>query len=99
MKSNIHPKFNTEAEVVCSCGNSFTTGSIKDSIRVEVCYKCHPLYTGEKRFIDTLGQVGKFEQKQKFAKEYKAKFGTQKKDGNQKDSNKPKSLRELLMDM
>lgn len=99
MKSDIHPKFNTEAEVACSCGNIFTTGSTKDTIRVEVCYKCHPLYTGEKRFIDTLGQVGKYEKKQKFATEYKAKYGSTKKEKDQKDSNKPKSLRELLMDM
>ncbi len=98
MKSGIHPKYITDTQVVCSCGNTFATGSTKDSIRVEVCYKCHPLYTGEKRFIDTLGQVGKFEQKQKFASEYKAKYGPKKKD-EKKDGSKAKSLKELMMEM
>ena len=98
MKAGIHPKYNLEAQVVCSCGNSFTTGSTKDTIRVEVCFKCHPLYTGEKRFIDAVGQVGKFEQKQKFATEYKAKYAPKVKEDKDKDK-KPKSLRDLLMEM
>jgi large subunit ribosomal protein L31 len=96
MKADIHPKYFTEVTVVCSCGNTFVTGSTKQQIHVEVCYKCHPLYTGEKRYVDTLGQVGKFEKKQQIASQFKAVKTSEKK---KKESVKqpPKSLRELLM--
>ncbi len=98
MKADIHPTYFTDAQVVCSCGNTFTTGSTKEQIHVEVCFKCHPLYTGEKRFIDTLGQVGKFEKKQKIAADYKTKFAPKKKEEKSQDK-RPKSLRELLLEM
>lgn len=98
MKANIHPKYFPETDVVCSCGSSFVTGSTKDQIRVEICYKCHPIYTGEKRFMDSLGQVGKYEKKLKIAADYRAKYPTKKKD-EKKSDNAPKSLKELLMDM
>ena len=57
MKPNIHPQYYPEAQVVCSCGNTFTTGATKPSIRVEVCHRCHPFFTGEQRIIDTEGRV------------------------------------------
>lgn len=98
MKASIHPTYFKDAQVVCSCGNTFTTGSTKEQIRVEVCFKCHPVYTGEKRFIDSLGQVGKFEQKQKIAADYKAKYAPKKKEDKGQEK-RPKSLRELLLEM
>ena len=64
MKTNIHPKFYPDAQVVCSCGNTFTTGSTKQKLQADVCYKCHPLYTGEQRFLDTKGRVDTFQKKQ-----------------------------------
>jgi len=99
MKANIHPKYYPNAQVVCSCGYTFTTGSTKPKINVEVCYKCHPFFTGEKRYIDTLGQVDKFQRKEKFAKEYKEKFPSKKTKREEKKEYKPKSLKELLMEM
>lgn len=64
MKKDIHPKY-VECEVSCSCGNSFKTGSIKPAIRVELCNKCHPFFTGEQRIIDTAGRVERFQKRYK----------------------------------
>jgi large subunit ribosomal protein L31 len=55
MKSAIHPTYFVDAKIVCSCGNTFVSGSTKQEIRVEICSNCHPVYTGVKRFVDTLG--------------------------------------------
>jgi large subunit ribosomal protein L31 len=65
MKDKIHPKFYDKAKVTCLCGNTFTTGSTKPEIRVEVCGKCHPFYTGEQRIVDTLGRVERFKKRYK----------------------------------
>ncbi len=56
MKTDTHPKF-YNAVVTCSCGNEFNTGSTKPTMRVEVCSKCHPFYTGEQRVMDTQGRI------------------------------------------
>jgi len=96
MKANIHPKYFTEAKVVCICGNTFTTGSTKEMIRVDVCSKCHPFYTGEHRFVDTKGKVEKFQKKQQVAAEMKKKLSASKKKIEEKGERKVKSLRELL---
>lgn len=69
MKANIHPKYNTDAKVTCVCGNTFTTGSIKDEIKVEICSKCHPFYTGKLRIVDTASLVKKFEERKKTAQD------------------------------
>ncbi len=60
MKTDIHPKYYPEATVKCACGNTFAVGSTKPEIQVEICYKCHPFYTGEEKLIDTAGRVEKF---------------------------------------
>lgn len=59
MKKNIHPTWMT-ATVVCACGNTFQTGATKEMLRVEVCSKCHPFFTGQQRIVDTAGQVERF---------------------------------------
>jgi len=59
MKKDIHPKY-VDAEVTCACGNSFKTRSIKPAIKVELCSKCHPFFTGERRIVDTAGRVERF---------------------------------------
>lgn len=59
MKPAIHPKY-VEAKVTCACGNSFTVGSTKPTLRVDVCSKCHPFYTGTQRILDTAGRVERF---------------------------------------
>jgi large subunit ribosomal protein L31 len=60
MKENLHPAFYPQARVICSCGNSWLTGSTKPELRVDVCNACHPFYTGEQRIVDTAGQVDRF---------------------------------------
>ena len=99
MKQDIHPKFFSDTQVVCACGNTFTTRSIKQEIKVDVCAKCHPYFTGEHRFIDTKGRVENFQAKQKRAEEMKAKISIKKaKTKNEKDQ-QSKSLKELLSDL
>lgn len=65
MKDKIHPKYYENAKVTCLCGNTFTAGSTKPEIRVEICGKCHPFYTGEQRIVDTLGRVERFKKRYK----------------------------------
>lgn len=60
MKAEIHPKYFTEAEVTCACGNKFIVGSTKEKIEVEICSACHPFYTGNDKVIDTAGRVERF---------------------------------------
>jgi large subunit ribosomal protein L31 len=63
MKAKIHPKWFPEAIVTCACGNTFTTGASVPEIHVEVCYSCHPFYTGTMKFVDTAGRVDAFNAK------------------------------------
>ena len=60
MKKDLHPKYYSEAKVKCACGATFTVGSTKEFIEVEVCSKCHPFYTGKEKIVDTMGMVEKF---------------------------------------
>ena len=62
MKADIHPEY-TEAKVVCSCGNTFTTKSTKADLHVELCNECHPFYTGKQKLVDTGGRVERFERR------------------------------------
>lgn len=59
MKSSIHPKY-YQATITCACGNTFTVGSTRESMRVDICSKCHPFYTGTQRIVDTAGRVERF---------------------------------------
>jgi large subunit ribosomal protein L31 len=65
MKDKIHPKYYTDAKIVCSCGNTFTIGSTQKEMKVELCSKCHPFFTGERKMIDTAGRVERFKQRYK----------------------------------
>ena len=65
MKEKIHPKFYDDATVTCACGNTFTTGSTKKELKVEVCSNCHPFFTGERRIMDTAGRVERFKKRYK----------------------------------
>ncbi|MFD1031796.1 50S ribosomal protein L31 [Metaplanococcus flavidus] len=62
MKTGIHPEYK-QATVTCSCGNSFTTGSVKEDIHVELCSECHPFYTGRQKFAAADGRVDRFNKK------------------------------------
>jgi large subunit ribosomal protein L31 len=57
LKADIHPKYYPDAQVVCSCGNTFVAGATQPSLRVEICSQCHPFFTGEQRIVDTEGRV------------------------------------------
>ncbi len=65
MKDKIHPKYYADAKAVCSCGNTFTVGSVRKTLKVELCSKCHPFFTGEQRMVDTAGRVERFKQRYK----------------------------------
>jgi large subunit ribosomal protein L31 len=82
VKDKIHPKWYPEAKVSCACGSTFTTGSTLPSISVEICSACHPLFTGQQKFIDTAGRVDKFNQRvaQAEKKQAEATARKQKKD-------------------
>lgn len=62
MKPGIHPPY-VEAQVICACGNTFTTRSTKPILRTDLCNVCHPFFTGEQRIVDTAGQVERFMRK------------------------------------
>lgn len=100
MKTDIHPTWYPEAQVNCACGANFKTGSTLPSLRVDICSKCHPLFTGQQKFVDTLGQVDRFikkteiskakqEERKKILEARKSKVAEQKKE-------RP-SLKDLLM--
>ncbi len=72
MKTKGHPKWYPEAKVSCACGAQFTTGSTIPTIAVEICSACHPLYTGQQKFVDTAGRVDKFNQRVAMADKKKA---------------------------
>jgi large subunit ribosomal protein L31 len=65
MKAKIHPEYYNDAKVTCSCGNTFTTGSTRKVLKVELCSKCHPFFTGELRIVDTAGRVERFKRRYK----------------------------------
>lgn len=62
MRSGIHPKYG-ESKVTCSCGETFVTQSTKPELRVELCSKCHPFYTGTQKLVDSGGRVQRFSDK------------------------------------
>ena len=63
MKKDIHPKYHSDAKVICACGNTFTTGSTLPEIKTEICSACHPFYTGKQKLVDTARRVEKFQAK------------------------------------
>lgn len=70
MKADIHPQYQ-QVPVHCACGETWTTGSTKKELRVEICNKCHPFFTGKQKLMDTAGRIDRF--KQRFAKTTAAK--------------------------
>jgi len=62
MKENIHPAYG-ECVVRCACGETFKTGSVKNELRVEICSKCHPFFTGKQKLVDTGGRVDRFKKR------------------------------------
>ncbi|NLT72787.1 MAG: 50S ribosomal protein L31 [Chloroflexi bacterium] len=61
MRENIHPKYYSDAKVICACGNTWVTGSTVPELRTDVCSACHPFYTGQsQRIVDRGGMVERF---------------------------------------
>ncbi|MDR7865540.1 MAG: 50S ribosomal protein L31 [Sporomusaceae bacterium] len=62
MKEKIHPQFH-QATITCACGSSFVSGSTKKALKVDVCSKCHPFFTGVQKIVDTTGRLERFTKK------------------------------------
>lgn len=63
MKKDLHPEFHNDAVVKCACGNTFITGSVKPELKIEICSKCHPFFTGKQKNVDQGGRIDKFMKK------------------------------------
>ena len=77
MKEGIHPKYE-QTTIRCACGEIIETGSTKKDIKVEICSKCHPFFTGKNQFVDTEGRIDKFQKR----------FGTVRRSGGKPKLNK-----------
>ncbi|HEV7449007.1 MAG TPA: 50S ribosomal protein L31 [Candidatus Paceibacterota bacterium] len=73
MKTETHPTYFPEAKVVCACGRTFTVGSTKEKLGVEICSQCHPFFTGNEKILDTAGRVEKFKARRAAASTKKSK--------------------------
>lgn len=73
MKTGTHPTYFPQAKVTCACGKSFTVGSTKEKLQVEICSNCHPFYTGNDKILDTAGRVEKFKARRAAATKKKSK--------------------------
>jgi large subunit ribosomal protein L31 len=99
VKATIHPKWYEDAKITCACGNTFTVGATVPEIQVEVCYNCHPFYTGKMKFVDTAGRVDAFKartnkaMKKVLSKTEKRRIKREKK--IQKELERPDTLAEL----
>jgi len=62
MKTEIHPQYH-QVQVHCACGETWTTGSTKKELRVEICSKCHPFFTGRQKLVDSAGRIDRFQQR------------------------------------
>lgn len=99
MKKNIQPKYYPDAIVSCSCSNTFAVGSTQPQLRVEICSKCHPFYTGQEKYVDVMGRVDKFKKKRQKAEKLKNQIIQKKQKEEmkkQKSEKEPKTLREML---
>lgn len=93
MKRETHPQYYAQAQVTCACGNTFTVGSTRPAIRVEICAKCHPFFTGQQKFVDTLGRVERFQRLQQKA----LSFPQKSKKVRPSDVHRPMTLREMIL--
>lgn len=100
MNRSIHPQWFDDCTVTCACGNTFTIGATKPEIKLEICNKCHPFFTGEMKYVDTLGRVERFQQKQKVGARMAQVVSDKKKKKKEREdafARQPKSLKEMLM--
>lgn len=95
MKAKIHPQWYDDAVVTCACGHTFVAGSTKQQIHVDICSACHPLFTGEARYVDTMGRVERFEKMRLQAQTQTGKRKSKKKTADQSQA-EPLSLKEMI---
>lgn len=88
MKKDIHPPYFREARVRCACGAVFTIGSTKESLEVEICSQCHPLYTGKGKIVDVAGRVERFRARVRRAKPTSIRHEKMKKQENRRQKQK-----------
>lgn len=79
MKKDIHPIYYKNTKVTCSCGANFEISSTIPELKVEICSACHPLYTGNKRMIDTAGRLDRFKERMKKTKNLKDRLDSTRK--------------------
>jgi len=99
MKKDIHPKYYPDAQVICSCGNTFTVGSTVPKIEVVVCSRCHPFWTGVKKLVDSEGLVDKFIRRRQAAaahQETQKKKQEAKQEEVNRERQRPKSFKEMM---
>lgn len=72
MKTDIHPTYQPETTITCSCGNTITAGSTRADMEIEICSACHPFFTGAEKVIDSAGRVERFKARQEKAKQAQA---------------------------
>lgn len=82
MKKKIHPEYK-EVNVVCACGEIIKTRSTKENIRIDICSKCHPFFTGQQKLVDSAGMV------EKFKKRYEGKTKEKKASSAEPSSTRP----------
>ncbi len=96
MQKKIHPQWHDDTKVTCTCGNTFTTGSTQEEIKIDICSECHPYFTGEMKFVDRQGRVDKFKQKMKKAKQKKKADASKKQKSQDDQEEDQKSYQEIL---
>ncbi|HVT45914.1 MAG TPA: 50S ribosomal protein L31 [Thermoanaerobaculia bacterium] len=62
MKAELHPQYH-EVDVHCACGENWKTRSTKKDLRIEICSKCHPFFTGKQKLVDSAGRIDRFQQR------------------------------------
>ncbi len=96
MKKGIHPNWHHDCVVTCGCGNSFTTGSSSQTLKIDICSACHPFFTGEMRFVDRQGRVDRFIQKLNLAKQKQADASAKQTKKSKSGNDASKSYQEIL---
>lgn len=95
MRATIHPNYQNAVTITCSCGNSFVSGSTKGNIHVDLCYKCHPFYTGTQKLVDTEGKVEKFSRRRQVAEQKQLEVKEKVSQAKSK-AERPNSLAEMV---
>lgn len=93
--TNNRPQYYPDTQVVCACGNSFTVGSTKSEIKVDICSACHPFFTGQMKYVDAGGRVSRFEKRMSRAQKSASKPKKKNKKG-QSSITSAKTLKEML---